>query len=69
MVEYTRHEVREHEQKGKASNVSWCAEHLEPILEKNMINPESVFLTILDADSWAPNLYFDVMEEHIIKNF
>ena len=28
VVEYTRHEVREHEQKGKASNVSWCAEHL-----------------------------------------
>ena len=32
LIDYTRHEVREHEQKGKASNVSWCAEHLEPIL-------------------------------------
>ena len=34
-----------------------------------MINPDSVFLTILDADSWAPNIYFDLMEEHIIKNY
>lgn len=25
---YTRHKLREHESKGKASNVSWCCEHL-----------------------------------------
>lgn len=30
-----------------------------------MINPDSVMLTIIDADSWAPNLYFDVLEEMI----
>ena len=23
----------------------------------------------MDADSWAPDLYFDIMEEHIMKNF
>lgn len=34
LMEYTLHEVRENEQKGKASNVSWCAEHLEPIFQK-----------------------------------
>jgi len=34
-----------------------------------MINPDSVFLTILDADSWAPDVYFDIMEEHIINNY
>ena len=28
-----------------------------------------MFLTILDADSWAPNIYFDLVEEHIIKNY
>ena len=27
-VGYTRHLLREYEQRGKASNVSWCAEHL-----------------------------------------
>jgi len=27
-----------------------------------MIRPESVMLTIMDADSWAPNVYFDVLE-------
>ena len=26
-------------------------------------------LTILDADSWAPNIYFDFVEEHLIKNY
>jgi len=33
-----------------------------------MIDPDAVFLTILDADSWAPNVYFDIMDEHIIAN-
>lgn len=60
-IDFTRHEIREFEQKGKASNVSWCAENLEPIFEKYQINPDSVFLTILDADSWAPNVYFEIM--------
>jgi hypothetical protein len=30
-----------------------------------MIDPSSVILTILDADSWAPNVYFDILEERI----
>lgn len=30
-----------------------------------MIDPNTVMLTILDADSWAPNLYFDILEEKI----
>jgi hypothetical protein len=38
-------------------------------LERNFIDPESLFLTIIDADSWAPDIYFDLMEEHIIKNY
>jgi hypothetical protein len=62
IIEYTVHQIRPNEQKGKASNVSWCAEHLDLIFEKHMINPSSVMLTILDADSWAPNIYFDVLE-------
>lgn len=32
-----------------------------------MINPDSVFLTIIDADSWAPDLYYDFLEEKIHK--
>lgn len=31
LMGFTVHKVRQYEQKGKASNVSWCAEHLEPI--------------------------------------
>lgn len=31
VIEFTKHEIREYEQKGKASNVSWCVEHLEPV--------------------------------------
>lgn len=54
--------MRENEQKGKAANVSWSIEHLEPILTQNMINPDTVFITVMDADSWAPNLYIDLVE-------
>lgn len=25
IMEYTHHKIRQHEQKGKASNVNWCA--------------------------------------------
>jgi len=28
LIGYTLHHIREFEQKGKASNVSWCAEHI-----------------------------------------
>ena len=62
LIDFSRHEVREYEQKGKASNVSWCAENLHLVFEKHMIDPNSVMLTILDADSWAPDVYFDVLE-------
>jgi hypothetical protein len=65
VVEYTLHQVRVNEQKGKASNVSWCGEHLQPIFEKHMIDPDTVMLTILDADSWAPDIYFSVLEERV----
>ena len=34
-----------------------------------MINIDNVFLTIMDADSWAPNLYIDLMEDHIRENY
>jgi hypothetical protein len=63
VIEYTLHHIRVNEQKGKASNVSWCAENLEPIFEKHMIDSNSVMLTILDADSWAPDIYFELLEE------
>ena len=26
-------------------------------------------MTIIDADSWAPAIYFDLMEEHILNNY
>lgn len=58
-MDYTRHEMRENEQKGKASNVSWCGEHLHYYFEKYLIDPRQVLLTIIDADSWVPPQYVD----------
>jgi hypothetical protein len=29
-ISYTLHQIRQFEQKGKASNVSWCVENLAP---------------------------------------
>ena len=34
-----------------------------------MIAEESLFLTIIDADSWAPDIYFDLVEEYILKHY
>jgi hypothetical protein len=69
VIAHTLHHIRQYEQKGKASNVSYCVEHLEPILQKNNINGENLFLTIQDADSWVPPIYMDLLEEEIHKNY
>lgn len=42
---------------------------MEPILQKNMIDPDSVMLTIIDADSWVPAIYIDIVEEKIAEDF
>ena len=34
-----------------------------------MIPTQNLFLTIIDVDSWAPNAYFDEMENHINQNY
>ena len=66
MVGYTRHQIREFEQKGKASNVSWCAEHLEELyLSKLTIPIEKIVLTIIDADSWVPEVYIREIDDHL----
>ena len=50
--------MKAYEQKGKAANVSWCAEHIESdFLVPNSIDPDRVLLTIMDADSWVPKQY------------
>ena len=51
---YSLHSVREGEAKGKASNVSWCVEHMLQSLEPLSFSEDKILLTILDADSWAP---------------
>ena len=61
LMDYSLHQIRENEQKGKASNVSWCVEHLEPIFNKNLIDPDNVMLTIIDADSWVPEVYVQIL--------
>jgi hypothetical protein len=72
LMGYTQHHLKEFEQKGKASNVSWCAEHLEECFFKPFgINLDSVFLTIIDADSWVPAIYIKEIEDHMTtdKNY
>jgi hypothetical protein len=32
---------------------------MEEKFKTMMINPEDVFVTVMDADSWAPNAYFN----------
>lgn len=34
-----------------------------------MLSTENLFLTIIDVDSWAPNVYFDEVEDHIRENW
>lgn len=34
-----------------------------------MIEPDSVMLTIIDADSWVPEVYMEIMEENIMEEY
>lgn len=69
-MSYSHHKIREFEQKGKASNVSWCAENLEEHeFKKHNIDPNDVFLTIIDADSWVPEIYIAEVQERIEANY
>lgn len=38
-------------------------------MESYKIDSDSVFVTVIDADSWAPGVYFDLVEEEIIKDY
>lgn len=65
---YSHHHIREFEQKGKASNVSWCVEHLEESQFKPKgIDPSKVWITVIDADSWVPAIYIDELERHMLN--
>jgi hypothetical protein len=67
---YTVHQLREYEQRGKASNVSWCAEHLEELyFNKHNIDINKILLTIIDADSWVPEVYIREVEDHLFEPY
>jgi hypothetical protein len=34
-----------------------------------MLPTDNLFLTIIDVDSWAPDVYFDEVEDHIRDNW
>jgi hypothetical protein len=66
LMSYSHHSIREFEQKGKASNVSWCGENLEEQeFKKHGINPNDVYITVIDADSWVPEIYIHEVQERI----
>lgn len=66
-MDYTRHKIREHESKGKASNVSWCGEHLIEKISHLKISEDNIMVTVIDADSWAPQEYFAEVDEILLK--
>jgi hypothetical protein len=69
LMGYTVHHIQEYEQRGKASNVSWCAERLEELyFNKERIDPRKVLLTIIDADSWVPEVYIREVEDHLSQH-
>jgi hypothetical protein len=42
---------------------------MEIKLAQLMINLDDVFVTVVDADSWAPNCYFNEVENHLYDNY
>lgn len=39
------------------------------MLQTQMINEESVFVTVIDVDSWVPDVYIDEIEDKINSNY
>lgn len=42
---------------------------MEEKFNRMMLPTENLFLTIIDVDSWAPDVYFDEVEDHIVANW
>ena len=65
LIQYTKHVIKDGESKGKASNVSWCVEHMKEEFIALSIDPKTVLITVMDSDSWAPELYFSEIESYV----
>ena len=37
--------------------------------EEVYVDWDNFFLTVIDADSWMPEMYYSEVEEHIANNF
>lgn len=55
------HELKPHEEAGKASNQTAAAKRISEYVRSENINPKYSILTICDADSVLPNNYFDYL--------
>ena len=42
---------------------------MDRMFKELMIYEEDVMVTVVDADSWAPDCYFNEVEDHIFSNF
>lgn len=49
--------------------MSWCVEHLEENLKDLGLTTDNLFLTVMDVDSWMPDVYFYEVEDHIRANW
>lgn len=64
-MHFTLHVQRPIEHKGKSPNVCWCIEHMEPVFQQLMISPDRVMLSIVDADTFMPEMYLKKVDEHL----
>ena len=66
-IGHTLHKLQKNEAKGKASNCSWCVQHLISEIFPIEIDESNIMLTIIDADSWCPEEYFETIKL-MVKN-
>lgn len=54
------------EQKSKASNCNWVMHHATEIFEKAGAHKSDVCMTVIDADSLVPELYFLELNDRLL---
>jgi len=64
----TYHEIVEGEEAGKASNQTYAARQINPMIEKKNISRKDVLITICDADSYMSKNYFSYLTYQYLKD-
>ena len=48
--------------------MNWCVERVMESFEKLMVHEDNVMVTVMDADSWVPEVYVDRLETHLSEH-